>query len=112
MGDSVIRMVGQVFRQQVRLGDVAARIGGDEFVVLMPFTGTSEALELVKRLQRDFSQALAVDQRLLGTSLSFGIAAPQADMKSHGNWMEPVSYTHLDVYTRQAQCRCRAGLPC
>lgn len=88
VGDSVIRMVGQVFRQQVRLGDVAARIGGDEFVVLMPFTGTSEALELVKRLQRDFSQVLAVDQRLLGTSLSFGIAAPQADMKSHGNWME------------------------
>lgn len=87
-GDSVIRMVGQVFRQQVRLGDVAARIGGDEFVVLMPFTGTSEALELVKRLQRDFSQTLANDSRLLGTSLSFGIAAPQSDMKSHESWME------------------------
>jgi diguanylate cyclase len=88
VGDSVIRMVGKVFRQQVRLGDVAARIGGDEFVVLMPFTGTSEALELVQRLQRDFSQALAEDQRLLGTSLSFGIAAPQAGMISHENWME------------------------
>lgn len=88
VGDSVIRMLGKVFRQQVRIGDVAARIGGDEFVVLMPFTDTSEALELVQRLQSDFAQALAEDQRLIGTSLSFGIAAPQADMKSHENWME------------------------
>lgn len=88
VGDAAIRMVGEVFRQQVRLADIAARIGGDEFVVLMPFTDTREALELVHRLQSAFSQAVASDHRLAGTTLSFGIAAPLADMPSHESWLE------------------------
>lgn len=88
VGDSVIRATGQVFSQQVRLSDVVARIGGDEFVVLMPFTSTSEAHQLIQRLQIAFLRAIADDPRLAGISLSFGIAAPQPDMQSHEQWFE------------------------
>lgn len=88
VGDSTIRTLGQILRQHVRLSDVAARIGGDEFVVLMPFTRTNEALELVQRLQLAFSEITAGDSRLAGTTLSFGIAAPAPGMQAHGEWME------------------------
>ncbi len=33
-GDEVLRQVGEVIRQMTRAGDVAARVGGDEFVLL------------------------------------------------------------------------------
>ena len=88
VGDAVIRAVGQVLRQQVRRADVVARIGGDEFVVLMPFTSTSEALELIGRLQTAFSHAITDDPRLAGTTISFGVAQPDSDMQSYQHWME------------------------
>jgi diguanylate cyclase (GGDEF)-like protein len=87
-GDSAIRMTGQVFSKEIRCADVVARIGRDEFVVLMPVTSTSEAFELTQRLQHAFSNAIADDHRLAGSTLSFGIAAPHPDMESHQEWME------------------------
>jgi diguanylate cyclase len=88
VGDTAIRIAGQVFAEQARKADVAARIGGDEFAVLMPFTSASEARELVERLQASYAQATAGDVRLTGNTLSFGIAAAHPDMPSHQNWME------------------------
>ncbi|MGC8785093.1 MAG: diguanylate cyclase [Armatimonadota bacterium] len=49
-GDMVLQLVGQVL-QQVRAGDVPARYGGDEFVVLLPDTDKTGARVLAQRLQ-------------------------------------------------------------
>ncbi len=35
-GDFVLEMVGRILREQVRVEDCAARVGGDEFVVILP----------------------------------------------------------------------------
>ncbi len=49
-GDLVLQVVGQVL-QQVRAGDVPARYGGDEFVVLLPDTDKTGARVVAQRLQ-------------------------------------------------------------
>jgi len=87
-GDCAIRLAGQIFSEHARKADVAARIGGDEFAVLMPFTSASEACEVIGRLQTAYAQATGRDRRLAGSSLSFGIAAPQADMPLYEDWLE------------------------
>jgi len=50
-GDHVLRAVVGCFREQVRAGDVVARFGGEEFVILLPFTTFEVALSLAERLR-------------------------------------------------------------
>ncbi len=56
VGDLVLQVVGQVL-QQVRSGDVPARFGGDEFVVLLPDTDKNGARLVAQRLQNSIQQA-------------------------------------------------------
>ena len=87
-GDAVIRMIGQVLNSEKRGSDMAARIGGDEFAVLMPVTGAGEAAVLVRRLQDAFARIIAGDERLAGTTISFGVAVPGPEMASRAEWQD------------------------
>lgn len=49
-GDEVLRQVGGLIGELVRESDVAARYGGDEFVILLPNTDCEGALELANRV--------------------------------------------------------------
>ena len=49
-GDAVIREIGQLLRDTSRRGDVVARMGGEEFMVLAPDTDAQGALMLGDRL--------------------------------------------------------------
>ncbi len=50
-GDRALRLIGDALRHTVRGADTAARIGGDEFVVLLPNTARDGARAVVTRLQ-------------------------------------------------------------
>ena len=49
VGDAVLRAVGAVLADQVRLVDTVARIGGDEFVVVAPGSGGSAVADRILR---------------------------------------------------------------
>lgn len=50
VGDELLSQVAAALQSAVRQGDVVGRIGGDEFVVLLPGAGASSADDLVQRL--------------------------------------------------------------
>ena len=50
-GDAVLRVIGDVLRRSVRLFDVCARYGGDEFAVLMPDTGYDSSAQIAERIR-------------------------------------------------------------
>lgn len=50
-GDLVLQRISQALVENLRGGDCVARVGGDEFVLLLPRTNASEATSLVGRLQ-------------------------------------------------------------
>lgn len=76
-GDHVLREVAHRIESQVRTSDVAARYGGEEFVVVLPATGTADAVRLAERVRAAVSAgpiALQGDDRAEVTA-SIGIAA-------------------------------------
>lgn len=50
-GDVVLREFARIVRKQVRADDIAARIGGEEFAVLLPETTPEEARDFAERLR-------------------------------------------------------------
>lgn len=73
-GDTVLVMVADRIRAMLRVGDVAARVGGDEFVVLCPDI-TREGLRTVAtRLVEALSEPFVVDCEPLDLGVSVGAA--------------------------------------
>jgi diguanylate cyclase (GGDEF)-like protein len=60
-GDRVLVALASVARATMRSIDMVARVGGDEFVILMPETGDETALPLADRLRAAFSRAVKVE---------------------------------------------------
>lgn len=56
-GDDVIRQFSERLASNFRPRDLACRFGGEEFVVIMPETGTDDALVIAERLRRSISNA-------------------------------------------------------
>ncbi|MGH9166333.1 MAG: diguanylate cyclase [Acidimicrobiia bacterium] len=50
-GDAVLRMVGEVLRTHLRAVDIACRVGGEEFGLLMPDTSAEGAVRVAERVR-------------------------------------------------------------
>ena len=59
-GDEVLRKVGETLRNTVRETDFAARIGGDEFCVLLPQTTPREAVQTAMRIRQRIAETVIV----------------------------------------------------
>ncbi|QDG49592.1 GGDEF domain-containing protein [Persicimonas caeni] len=51
-GDRVLEQIAATVRQAIREGDHAFRLGGDEFLVLLPDSGLEQAQDVARRLSR------------------------------------------------------------
>ncbi len=56
VGDELITKVGEAIRRSLRIEDVAGRLGGDEFGVLLPYTGPLNATHVVNRLRTEIKK--------------------------------------------------------
>ena len=70
-GDRVIRAAAELLRRNTRAVDRVARVGGDEFVVLLPETDEAGATVFVERLRKSAAKRLPGNGRL---RLSVGAA--------------------------------------
>ena len=80
-GDRVLRDIGGVIRAGVRKIDVAARYGGDEFVVLLPETDPTGGFVLAEKIRRDAAE-LVVAGLGRGATLSVGVVSFPRDGRS------------------------------
>lgn len=74
MGDQLLREVGLRLREDLRSQDTLARIGGDEFVLLVQLTQPDDAMGLAERQVGLINRAFKVAEHELNISASIGIA--------------------------------------
>ena len=75
-GDVALQKLAAQVREQLRPLDTVARFGGEEFVVLLPDTGTEEAQSVLSRLQRKLTAGLFMhDNKEVFVTFSAGVTA-------------------------------------
>ena len=108
-GDQVLVLLGVRLREQLRDEDLLARLGSDEFAVLLDDAGRDEAVDVAARLQAAMDEPFALQYIALHSSVSIGIALypddgpdlqallSKADMAMH---KAKTSLTKHHVYSR------------
>lgn len=76
VGDRLLRRAADVCRDQLRETDLLGRLGGEEFAVLLPQTGSAGALDAAERIRNAIAAIeLKTDKGVLRTTASIGVAS-------------------------------------
>jgi diguanylate cyclase (GGDEF)-like protein len=78
-GDAVIAQVGELLREKVRTSDVVARIGGEEFLMLLPETDGDGAVQLAQRVREAFHRRRFGRDASVSVTTSIGVASQTID---------------------------------
>jgi diguanylate cyclase (GGDEF)-like protein len=95
-GDCVLRHVADGFRRISRQNDIVARVGGDEFCIILPCARGASVADVVHRFREALQTAAEFEGRPLPVMLSTGYAYfPQ-----HGSTLDEVMrHADLALYT-------------
>jgi diguanylate cyclase (GGDEF)-like protein len=75
IGDLVLVSISKVLKNATRSGDVVARWGGEEFLILLPGTGGEEAKEVAERMRIAVAQSpIYIDDNEINITMTFGVA--------------------------------------
>lgn len=79
IGDRVLVHIGNITHAVIRHDDIFARLGGEEFGILLPRTSVAEAAKLADRLRRNIEENTTRNYRV---TASFGVAQWNRDETS------------------------------
>ena len=89
VGDKTLKLIAETILNTVRSMDIVARYGGDEFMVILPETAESLAIDIAERLRNNIAKKVVFAQDTSGTgprtlTTSIGIAC----YPEHGETVE------------------------
>ena len=92
-GDAVLVQVGSRLKQSTRNADLCARVGGEEFGILVKTTGTSGTVHLAEKLRKEISETPFIfNNKDISLSASFGVAEGKSDLDTLFNRADTAMY--------------------
>jgi diguanylate cyclase (GGDEF)-like protein len=105
-GDIILKRFAQVLRANCRAADMCARIGGEEFVIVLTHTTREGVLTLVERLRQQIeSQRFTFDSKEIVVTASFGAA--EHNRHQDQNFARLVGAADMAMYSAKRQGRNR-----
>jgi diguanylate cyclase (GGDEF)-like protein/PAS domain S-box-containing protein len=75
MGDRVLEYLGTEFKKLLRPYDYVARMGGEEFCILLPDTSQNQAIETAERIRNIIlATSIPTDENTLNITVSIGVS--------------------------------------
>lgn len=105
-GDRLLKMFAVVLKKALRGTDICARIGGDEFAIIMENTNEEQAEMVVKRIQNEienFNNSL--DEKLFTLSVALGYATLNENKTIKEVIKEADDYMYKDKLLNKASSR-------
>ena len=87
-GDIILKEVAKRITNGVRTSDFFVRMGGEEFAVVMPETGSANALKIAERLRENIAEPPIVipgQEAGLRVTVSIGLASTRPDLEGAPN---------------------------
>lgn len=82
-GDIVLKNFANILKENVRQSDLPARLGGEEFVLLMPNTDLEQGKIVAKRIKSAFQNSVVVyKDKEIKTTLSGGLSSLMSELDS------------------------------
>jgi diguanylate cyclase (GGDEF)-like protein len=109
-GDEVLRATGRLLQQAARVGDIVARVGGEEFAILLPATGAEGGMTFATRLcemVRAHPVPIASDCPSIRVTTSIGVAAvaPRNTRESGGDAGVLARHADMALYAAKREGR-------
>jgi diguanylate cyclase (GGDEF)-like protein len=96
-GDVVLRSVADRLNGIVRAGDELARVGGDEFALLLHDVDRPRALDLAERVRESISTPVRLDGEAVVVSASVGLSVFPDDGTSYDELLRHADYAMYDA---------------
>jgi diguanylate cyclase (GGDEF)-like protein len=95
-GDQIIRLIARTLQRMSRSSDVIARVGGEEFLLILPYTDLDNARVLAERIRMDIAERpLVVNQQRIPITVSLGVAGTVGEVELDRLSMEADRAMHL-----------------
>lgn len=107
-GDVLLVDVAARLTACIRAADTAARMGGDEFAVLLEDGGRIEALRVAQRISKELDRPFHLNGRDVTVRTSIGIAVPKVAM--HADPEELLRHADIAMYSSKSAGKGRATL--
>jgi diguanylate cyclase (GGDEF)-like protein len=78
-GDDLLREVAAIIRSRIRRGDVAARYGGDEMVLVLPGATAAQAARVAEHIRATVADTHFGKEPVFRASVSLGVASLRAE---------------------------------
>ncbi|GMR01236.1 MAG: hypothetical protein BMS9Abin19_0602 [Gammaproteobacteria bacterium] len=104
-GDRLLLDVASRFPTALRQSDTVGRLGGDEFGIVLPDTGSEQAIEVAKKVLASLEPSFILDDHILSIGASIGIAL----YPEHGE-DDASLIRHADIAMYEAKSK--RGEPC
>jgi len=109
-GDAVLHALGELMMRMVRRGDIPCRMGGEEFLIIMPNAPAEIGLRRAEELRLRFDQmGVQYDRHILKATFSAGVACFPEDAQNTEMLLRAADSAMYAAKERGRNCVARAG---